>query len=195
MNDCYEGVYVVTDEQIIELYWKRDEKAIKETNAVYESYCYSIANNILHNYEDSEECVNDTWMKAWNTIPPQRPNYLRIFLAKITRNLSLDKYRAKTANKRGGSELSIILDELEESIPSSTNVEHDVLEKELIQTINCFLHSLPSRNCDLFLRRYFFAEEIGSIARRYGMRESNVFVILSRTRKGLKDYLAKEGLL
>lgn len=107
------------DKQIIELYWQRNEDAIHETSLKYGSYCYSIAHNILSNNEDSEECVNDTWLKAWNSIPPQRPVHLKMFLAKITRNLSFDKYKAGKAAKRGNGEIAVVLDELSECLPSS----------------------------------------------------------------------------
>lgn len=181
------------DEQIIELYWKRDEGAIRETDQKYGSYCYAISNHILHNHEDSEECVNDTWMKAWNAMPPHRPDILRLFLAKITRNLSFDRYKAKQAAKRGGGEMEAVLEELDECVQGSYDVEEAISAKELQGCLNAFVCGLPLRDSDIFLRRYYFVETTAEIAKRYGMRESNVLTILSRTRKKLKVYLRKEG--
>lgn len=181
------------DQQIIELYWKRDESAIRETGDKYGSYCHGIANRILHNYQDSEECVNDTWLKAWNAIPPQRPDVLRQFLGKITRNLSFDRYKAKQAAKRGGGELNVVLDELEECVAGSSDVETEISAKELQRCLNAFIGSLSYRDSDVFLRRYYFVESTAEIAKKYGMKESNVLTILSRTRRKLKSYLIKEG--
>ena len=184
----------MNDQQIIELYWQRDTQAIQETSIKYGAYCYSIANNILDNKEDSEECVNDTWLRAWNAIPPQRPAILQMFLAKIARNLSLDRYLSRTAQKRGGGEMPLVLDELAECIPSSSDVASEYERKELAQYIRKFVHSLPERERNIFLRRYFFADSIAVIATQYNLSENNVMVILSRTRKKLKNFLRKEGL-
>lgn len=185
----------VRDQEIIELYWKRDEGAVRETRDKYGAYCYSIADNILHDRQDSEECVNDTWMHAWNAIPPQRPQYLRQFLSKITRNISFDRYQAKRAAKRGGGELDVVLDELEECVAGAGDVETEVFGMELHKSLNEFVRSLPSRESDIFLRRYFFVESTAAIAERYHMKESNVLTILSRTRKKLRSYLIKEGFV
>lgn len=185
----------MNDEQIIELYWKRDEYAIRETSDKYGRYCYTIANNILHSHQDSEECVNDTWMKAWNAIPPHRPNVLRQFLSKITRNLSFDRYKAKQAKKRGSGELEAVLEELDECVEGSFDVEAEISAKELRRCVNDFVCSLPFRDSDIFLRRYYFVEPTADIAKRYGIKESSVLTILSRTRKKLKNYLIKEGFL
>jgi RNA polymerase sigma-70 factor (ECF subfamily) len=183
----------MNDQQIVELYWQRDAAAIQETSKKYGAYCYAIANNILNSKEDSEECVNDTWLKTWNAIPPQRPALLQMFLAKITRNLSLDRFLARTAQKRGGGEMPLVLDELSECIPSSSDVASEYERKELAQYIRKFVHSLPERERNIFLRRYFYANSIADIATRYGLSENNVTVILSRTRKKLKLRLQKEG--
>lgn len=181
------------DNQIIELYWQRNESAIAETDAKYGKYCFAVANNILRNNADSEECVNDTYLHAWNAMPPQRPNVLKLFLAKMTRNLSFNRYKAQTAEKRGGTEVAIVLDELSECIASNANVEKELEAKELGETVKAFARTLPERECNVFVRRYFFAEPICEIASRYGMSENNVSVILSRTRKKLKKLLIKEG--
>ena len=183
------------DSQIVELYWQKDADAISETAKKYGAYCFTIAENILHNTEDSEECVNDTWLRAWNTIPPQRPEVLRIFLAKITRNLSLDRFNARNAEKRGGGEIALVLDELAECLGSGSNTEAAYEAKELRQCIRHFVRMLPEREGNVLVRRYFFAEPVADIAKRYGLSENNVMVILSRTRKKLKAHLLKEGYL
>ncbi len=183
------------DSQIVELYWRKDADAISETAGKYGAYCFAIADNILHSAEDSEECVNDTWLHAWNAIPPHRPKALRMFLAKITRNLAFDCFNAKKAKKRGGGEIVLVLDELEECLAGGTNVEGAYEDKELGQYIRRFVRELPERDGNVFVRRYFFNEPISEIARRYGLTENNVMVILSRTRKKLKNNLMKEGYL
>ena len=181
------------DLSIVELYWARDEAAIWESQCKYGTYCHSIAQNILFNCEDSEECVNDTWMRAWNTIPPQRPSVLHTFFGKITRRLAFDRYKLQTAQKRGGGEIALVLDELDGCIPSADRVEDNLEAKELAQSIMRFLKALPERECNLFIRRYFFAETVQVIAKRYGLTANHVAVVLSRVRTRLKDHLRKEG--
>ena len=180
------------DKKIIELYKKRNECAITETSNKYGSYCYTIANKILNNKEDSKESVNDTWLKAWNLIPPTIPAHLKLFLAKLTRNISFDRYRMRNADKRGNGEISLVLEELEETIADSNNIEKDIEMKELINLINEFLGKLPERECDIFIRRYFYVESVKEIAKKYGMKQGNVSVILSRVRNKLKVQLEKE---
>lgn len=184
---------ILSDDMIITLYWNRNEQAIAETDSKYGPYCYRVAHNVLSDPEDSEECVNDTWLHAWNVIPPERPNILRSFLAKITRNLSLDRYRQRTAAKRGGGETELALEELEESIPGNSRVEEAISEQELALAINRFLSTLPKRDGDIFLRRYFYMDPTSVIASSYDINERNCLVILSRTRKKLKEHLEKEG--
>lgn len=181
------------DYKIVGLYWKRDENAIKETSSKYGAYCFSIADNILHNTEDSEECVNDTWLNAWNAMPPQRPTKLQMFLAKITRNLSFNRFNARSAQKRGGGEILLVLDELADCLACEADVASEYEARELGRCIRSFVKSLPERDGNLFVRRYFFTESIAQIARKYGLTENNVTVILSRTRKKLKTHLVKEG--
>lgn len=181
------------DAQIVGLYWERDERAIIESDAKYGVYCYTVANNILLNHEDTKECLNDTWVKAWNTIPPQKPEALKPFFAKIIRNLALNRYQMQNAQKRGGDMVTIAMEELNECVSSIEDVESTYSAKMLQKNVNRFLHTLPERDCDIFLRRYFFLENTAEIAKRYGMRESNVLVILSRLRKKLKKFLRKEG--
>ena len=183
------------DRQIVELYWQKNADAISETAGKYGAYCFTIAENILHNAEDSEECVNDTWFHAWNTIPPQRPGALRIFLARITRNLAFNRLNARNAEKRGGGEVALVLDELGECLGGGADAEAAYEAKELRQCIRRFVRSLPERDGNVMARRYFFAEPVSDIAKRYGLSENNVMVILSRTRKKLKAHLLKEGYL
>lgn len=183
------------DQEIIQLYFNRDEQAIHETGRKYGTYCYSIASNILGSHEDSEECVNDTWLRVWNAIPPAKPVRFRSFLARITRNAAIDQCRRRNAGRRIKGNMQDVLEELEDCLPDHDTVESMAEARELEQLINRFLHSLPERECNIFLRRYFYAESTAEIARRYQLRKSNVAVILSRTRKKLKDYLTREEYL
>lgn len=181
------------DEKIIDLYFARDEMAITETDIKYGSYCFSVANNILNSREDSEEAVSDTWLRAWTTIPPQRPGVLKMYLAKITRNLAFSVYRTRTAAKRGGGEMELALEELDRCLPSRVSVESTVNAKELGRAVRAFLDTVSEREQNIFIRRYFFVEEIGEIAVRYGMKTVNVQKILSRTRQKLRKFLIQEG--
>lgn len=183
------------DRQIIELYWQRNADAVSETAKKYGAFCFTIAKNILHNTQDAEECVNDTWLRAWNAMPPQKPGVLRLFLARITRNLSLDCLHARNAEKRGGGETALVLDELAECLGGGADTEAACEAGELRQFIRRFVRALPQRERNVLVRRYFFAEPIADIAKRYGLTENNVAVILSRTRRKLKDDLLKEGYL
>lgn len=180
------------DIAIIQMYNNRDQNAISETNKKYGSYCFIIANNILENKEDSEECVNDTWLRTWNSIPPKNPSRFRIFLAKITRNLSFDKYRSSNRKKRSG-ELLYILDELSECVSGGNTTDNEVNMMLLGESLNKFLKSLSDRDRGIFLRRYFYAESVTAIAERYDISANNVSAVLSRTRIKLKAYLIKEG--
>lgn len=181
------------DSRIIELYWCRNADAIEKTADKYGDYCFSIANNILADRQDAEECVNDTWLHAWNAIPPHKPHNLRLFLARITRNLSFNRYHARSAEKRGGGEIDLVLEELAECIPGGTDVEKQYMAEELAQSIRLFVRNLPQRDANVFVRRCFFTESVAQIAGRYGLSENHVMVILSRTRKKLKAHLEKEG--
>lgn len=183
----------MTDEQIIDLYWSRDESAIKISDEKYGAYCFSVARSILDSSEDCEECVNDTWFKSWQAMPPSRPKVLKMFFAKITRNLSLDRYRISHARKRGSGQTAIALEELSEIVPAGSDVESEIDAKELGATINRYLHELKERDCNIFLRRYFYVEDTGTIAAKYGLTEKNVQMILYRARARLKEYLEKEG--
>lgn len=185
----------MNDVEIIELYFVRDEQAIAGTQEKYGKYCYSIAWNILFDREDSEECVNDTWMRAWNAIPPQRPGKMQFFLGTITRNLALDCYKSKRTQKRGGGNMEVALDELGDCIPSSDTIEDLVAATELEQILHRFLRSLPERECNVFLRRYWYVEEYREIADRYQMRLNTVKTLLFRVRGKLKAYLEQEGIV
>ena len=181
------------DEQILDLYFARNEQALAETDRKYGGYCFALANGILNSEQDAEETVSDTYWKAWNTIPPHRPSVFKLFLAKITRNLAFSRWRQYSAEKRGGGEMNLVLDELAECIAAPVGVEEQVSAKELGKTIRTFLDTLPVREQDIFLRRYFFVGESGTIAKRYGMKPATVLRTLSRTRMKLKQYLTREG--
>lgn len=181
------------DTKIIDLYFARDEQALTETDRKYGRYCFTLADAILKRREDSEEVVNDTYWKAWEAIPPKRPAILKLFLAKITRNLAFTRWRSETAEKRGGSEMEAVLDELEDCIPASGGLEEAMGMKELTLAIRKFLDTQKVREQNIFLRRYFYVEETEAIAARYGMRPDAVRRSLSRTRAKLKTYLMQEG--
>lgn len=183
------------DSQIIDLYWDRNEQAITETQRSYGSYCHSIAFHILYDHADADECVNDTWLRAWNAIPPQRPGKLALFLGTITRNLSLDRWKGKHAMKRGSGEMPLALDELAECVPDRKSTEDAVEAAELERLLNEFLHTLPERECNVFLRRYWYVEEYRDIAKKYGMNLNTVKTTLFRTRAKLKSFLEKEGIV
>lgn len=134
------------DEQIIALYWKRDDQAISQSDAKYGRYCFSIAQHILENLQDSEECVNDTWLHAWNAMPPHKPNALRMFFAKITRELSFDRFRKRQAQKRGGGEMELVLEELSECIVDESNVEDEAITRELAESVRFFCWIYPKRS-------------------------------------------------
>lgn len=182
------------DKQIIRLLWQRDEKALGIVSAQYGSYCRSIAQNILRNDSDTEECINDAFLRLWNTIPPEKPGNLKLYLARILRNLALDRYRANTAAKRN-SAMEEVLDELEDVLPGSGTPEDTYMAKELSKAINRFASALPQRERDLFVRRYFFTDDISTIARKYRMTAHNVTVTLSRVRQKLRQHLIQEGFL
>ena len=181
------------DRQIIDLYWSRSEEAISETDTKYGPYCYKIAYNILTNKEDSEESVYDTYMDAWNAMPPHRPAMLASFLGKITRRISIDRWRSRTATKRGGNEIDLALDELEWCVADSRTLEDEMDRKELVRTVNQFLSSLAVTDRRVFLQRYWAMASIEDIAVTYGFSQSKVASMLHRTRKKLRIILEKEG--
>ncbi len=183
------------DQKIVDLYCARSESAITETSNKYSKYCYYISNNILHNREDAEECVSDTYLKAWNNMPPQRPNCLSAFLGKITHNLSLDKFKMYTAEKRGSGQTELVLSELEECASAAGSIDDAISEMILVQCIDDFLSKQPKINRRVFVRRYWYLSAIKEIAEQYGMTESKVKSILFRMRNELKFYLEKEGIM
>lgn len=181
--------------EIIELFFKRDESAVEKTAETYGSYCKKIAMNILDSHEDSEECVNDAFLKAWELIPPNRPENLSAFLGKLTRNLAINKLKYRSAEKRGSLKSDLILDELSEVISDNSSVELEQERKELIREINGFLHKLPGQKRNVFIRRYWYCDSVKEIAVSNGLSENNVSVILNRTRKKLKQHLEKKGMI
>ena len=182
------------DTEIIDLYWKRDESAIAATAESYGNYCYSIAYHILQCQEDAKECVNDTYWKAWLSIPPQRPNRLATYLGKITRNLSLDRLKRLNAQKRGKGQTELALKELESCIPAADGLDQIVDEIVLTGAINQFLREQPRAERNIFVGRYWHLYSIADLAQAYGMRESKVASLLFRMRSKLKNYLEKEGI-
>ena len=181
------------DREIIDLYWERSEKALTATIEKYGNYCRSIAYNILHNYEDVEECINDTCLRAWDAMPPERPDCLSAYLGKITRNLAFNKYKHNHVMKRGNGEIAVVLDELAECVSGLDDVEQEIDRRELVATINSFLETLPPKKRNIFICRYWYSDSVSSIARRYEMTESNVSVTLNRLRSKLKEYLSERG--
>lgn len=181
------------DGQIVQFYWDRDERAIPATADKYGNYCTSIAKNILGNPEDAEECVNDTYMRAWNSMPPHRPNVLSAFLGKITRNVSLNRYKQNTADKRGGGEVPAVLEEIAELVSDTDSVEQEVDRRELVKAIDAFLDGLPTEKRSLFLCRYWYFDSVSNLASRFGMTENHVPVTLNCLRQKLQNYLLERG--
>ena len=181
------------DTEIVELYWVRDERAIEESDAKYGSLCRRIALRVLGIPEDGEECVSDTWFRAWNAMPPQRPTRLGAFLGKITRNLALDRWRRDHAEKRSGGETALALEELGE-IVSGKSLEDEVQSRELDRALNAFLRRLPETDRDLFLRRYWSVETLEDLAAETGLSVSAVHRRLRRLRESLREHLRKEGI-
>lgn len=181
------------DNAIVDLYFRRSEQAIKETATKYGNYCYSIAYNILNNNEDAEESVNDTYNDAWNSIPPHCPSILSTFLGKITRRISIDRWRKHNAKKRGGGEMPLVLEELQNCISNTASVEEEYERQHLSDVINTFVKSLPEMEQKVFLCRYWYMDSISSINRQFGFSESKVKSMLFRTREKLRLVLIKEG--
>ena len=182
------------DSEILDLYFARSEQAIVQTDQKYGFYCYSIAKRILSDPLDAEESVNDTYYSAWKLIPPRRPQRFSTFLGKITRNLAIDRWRKKTAEKRGKGETQVLLDELAECVAGSESPETELLRKELTASLNRFLRKLPEKDRTVFLLRYYYAGTKDDIARKTGLSSNQVKYILQKVRKQLADTLKKEGL-
>ena len=182
------------DDRIIQLYWERSQDAIRETDQKYGKYCHTIAWNILYSKEDSEECVNDTWLKAWDAIPPSRPQLLKAFLGTITRNLALNRYEKAHAKRRGQCETTVCLDELSECV-AGDHPQDQLLDRMVItECLNRFLDSLKPEERKLFVRRYWYMSTVKEIAEMYGISESKVKMSLLRTRGKLRETLVKEGI-
>ena len=181
------------DEQIVSLYWDRDEGAIRETEVKYDRYLTKIAYNILSDLEDSRESVNDTYMAAWDSMPPHRPSVLSAYLAKLTRRISIDRFRYRNRDKRAGSEYAISLSELGECVSGGNTTEEIINVKLLADAIGIYLRLQSQEARTAFIGRYYFLDPIREVARYCGMSESKCKSLLHRTRVGLKEYLRKEG--
>lgn len=182
------------DEAIVQLIWDRQEQGLEELGRKYNNYCYCISERIVQNAEDAKECVNDTWLRVWNAIPPHRPKGLSGFLAKIVRNLSLNRYRDLHAGKRGGANVNLALGELEECLSDGKSVEEHMEQELLTQAIERFLRKQPERNRVIFLQRYFYLVSIKEIALTLDMKEGTVKSVLSRMRAQLRVCLEKEAI-
>ena len=180
------------DKHIVALFFERDQRALTETQQKYSRYLYRVAHNVLQNQQDAEECVNDTYLRAWNAIPPHRPSRLSVFLGKITRRLALDRYAALTADKRGGGTQAAILEEWRDALPDTDGNPTDDLA--IRETLNRFLRRLPAEKRRVFIRRYWYVDSIRDIADLNHATESAVKMTLSRTRGELKAFLEKEGI-
>ena len=181
------------DKSIVDLYFSRNQDAIAQTDKKYGRYCYSIAYNILTNKEDAEESVSDTYMTAWRSIPPRRPSALSAFLGKITRHISIDRWRERVATKRGGGEVPLALEELNDCISGMQDVEMEYERKEILNAYVKFLDALPATERRVFLCRYWYVESIETIADKFDFSESKVKTMLHRTRAKLRKQFAKEG--
>ena len=182
------------DKSIIELFRKRDESAISETDAKYGGYIYTVSYNILRNKEDTEECKNDTYLDTWHSIPPANPSVLSAFLAAIARRISIDMLRHKNAAKRGGGETVLSMTELDECIPSGKSINEELENERIAKVISEFLSSLPTDECDVFMRRYWYFDTVDEICNAYGLGKSKVKTMLMRTRRKMRVYLEKEGV-
>ncbi len=182
------------DEQILDLFFRRDQAAVEECRARYGPFCSSVAGRVLQSPEDAEECVNDALLRAWNAIPPQRPRSLSAFLAAVTRNLALDRLRENAAQKRGGGEVPLALHELEEAVPAAGSVEEAVEGRLLSESIDRFLRALPEKERRAFLRRYWYLCPVREVAAQGGMSEGAAASLLRRVRNKLKKHLEKEGI-
>lgn len=183
------------DSHIVALYWERSERAISETSDKYGTYCYAIAYHILADAGDADESVNDTYWGAWNAMPPHRPTVLSTFLGKLTRRISINRWREKRAEKRGGGQMPLALDELAEVAASPDTPEQAISAQELAAAIDRFLATLPEEERDLFVCRYWFLASVAELGRRFGFSLSKTKSMLFRTRQKLKAHLETEGFL
>ncbi|MBQ4600255.1 MAG: sigma-70 family RNA polymerase sigma factor [Oscillospiraceae bacterium] len=181
------------DAMIVSLYWQRDEAAIAHTQEKYDAYLHKIAYNVLNDSEDSRESVNDTYLAAWNSMPPHKPEILSTYLGKLTRRISIDLFRKRTRLKRGASEYTLSLSELADCIPGGATPESELELKQLGQTISAFLRTLSADARNTFIGRYYYMDPLKEVARYCGMSESKAKTLLYRTRQALRTYLEKEG--
>ena len=188
------GEKQMDDQSIVELYLQRDENAIKESRNKYEAYCYRIAMNILSVAEDVEECINDTWISVWNRIPPVIPKSLKAFLGKLVRDISLSRYRAVHAKKRYNG-IELILDELAECIPSEQDIQKSLEQKELSETVNGWLDSLPQEDRVLFVKRYYYGETVKQLSEMQSCTENQMAQKMMKLRNKLKAHLLSGGVL
>lgn len=182
------------DREIIGLYWRRSEQAVEATAEKYGGYCASIAGRVLNDPEDAKECVNDAWLSAWNSIPPQKPEKLSVYLGRLTRNLSLNRAKARAAEKRGGGQRELALAELEECVPDPRGVEEAVEERELTAALNRFLRAQSEPRRSIFIRRYWYLVPVRELAEEYGMSENAMASLLFRMRGKLRRFLEQEGI-
>ena len=182
------------DREIVDLYWQRSEEAVPRTAAKFGGYCRTIAYNILSDVQDAEECVNDTWLKAWNSMPKNRPTVLAPYLGKLTRWISLTRLRERNSLKRGGGETALALDELAEAIPAGNDTERELEIKELSAAVRDFLETLDETESQVFLSRYWYMAPVNEIAEKFGFTQSKTASMLHRTRAKLLKYLTEEGL-
>ena len=180
------------DSKIIDLYWRRDERAIEETDSKYGAYCRAVSMNIIGVREDAEECVSDTYARAWNAMPPERPERLRAWLAGITRNISIDRWRRERTHGRGGT-VTVLLSELEECVPSPHGLEEITDARELGRILNGWLGSLPRQDCADFMRRYWSGESVADIAASRGVSANALSQKFARLRRSLRSYLEEKG--
>lgn len=185
MEDC----------MIVDLYWKRDERAIEETDKKYNRYLYKIACNILNNSEDTNESINDTYFAAWNSIPPNKPNVLSTYLGKLIRRIAIDIYRKKSRQKRKGDEYALSLSELSECVPDDSLLEERLEAELLSEKISEFLRDQKEETRNIFVCRYYYFDSVENIARCLGISKAKVKTVLHRTRLELKKHLEKGGFI
>jgi len=181
------------DNEIVQMYWDRNEEALSATAKKYGSYCFSIAKNIVGNNEDAEECVNDTYLQTWNSIPDNKPKMLSTYLGKIARNISFNRYKYNNAEKRGGGQIDFVLDELSDLITAPDESDDELDSRLLSKAINAFISNLSLEKRQIFMCRYWYADSIKDIADRFDMTENNVSVTLNRLRQKLSEYLKESG--
>lgn len=182
------------DEKIVGLFWERNEDAVSALKDRYGAYCLSIAKNILDSNEDVEEVLNDVYMSVWNAVPPEKPHNLSAFVGRITRNLSLKKWRSNTADKRGGGQTTVVLGELAECLPATNDVEEEITAKELSRVIEDFLYNTPETERNIFVCRYWYHDSISDICEQFGFTQSKVKMSLLRSRQKLLKFLETKGV-